>query len=172
MKLGIILLVVLTSFLAASQFCSVMCGTCSGISKTSCTTCRNSNWIFSGGSCSTNIANGYYIAGSTPDIGEGTTMTVSPWGALAVNCNPFNTYGMYENDVVRVRLIGGIAAPFFQLTAYFGVIALDAGSGGGTWNSNTFYTVTMSMGAFVQTNYFKLYSGITDRHYCSDSSKK
>lgn len=178
MKLGIILFLflILTSWLASSQFCSVMCGTCTGVSKTSCSTCRNSNWILTGSSCSPNNATGYYMGASTPDIGEGASMVVNPWGILAVTCSPFNSYGSYQNEVVRVRLLGGITQSFFQLTAYFGIIAIDAGSGGASWNSDTFYIVTMTSGTFSQINYYKLFSGLAGAgsiaHYCSDGSQK
>lgn len=175
MKIGIIVLFfLLISWLASTQstFCSVMCGSCSGITKNDCSTCRNSNWVLNSGSCIPNSANGFYMGASTPDVGEGITMSVSPWGLLAQNCPPFSTYGTYENDIVTVTVTGGITNPFFQLAAYFGVIALDAANGGGAWDGNSFFTLTMTSGGFTQSNSYRFYTGSVENHYCSDNSKK
>lgn len=105
------------------RFCSSYCRAqgCNGITKNDCNNRCNINWSPSVGTCEPNTF--YRIVSTSIDIGG--SATFSPTKPF-YTCGVYSVYGLYSSsDVVTITVPTGIAAPYFQMTAYVWVIALD-----------------------------------------------
>lgn len=148
----------------AQTFCSVTCSkTSCGVNDTTtsgCTAC-NTGWSLSAGVCTPNSTNNYNLFNKTNDLGGNLTVSISTTVTCSGNYGGigYSVYGWINTGITNTISVSsaGITKPLYFLIVYFGILSVDACSGGcggkNYWsNSGYFFLDFVAADGFSQSN--------------------